>query len=359
MSRSKPRFQYQQIAQEVKDQILRGEFRVGDRLPSERLLGEQFKVQRNTVRQALAKLESDGHIATRGREGSFVLDPPPARLRGRILVNIGQGSGPNGTALFDGIVRGATAAGFSVGRFSTEPLSDSWMNRVPEQADLPADTAGVILWPHLPMDTERLMRLNEAVPVVLVDHRVTGLAIDCVRFDDVAGGRAVTEHVLARGRRKIAFLTDEVFADSVQARWQGYVLAHESAAVPLDHRLGLFYHFIDSPMLASTLRHLLAYPDTRPTAVVCANDLVAFSLLHLLNVEGLRVPRDVAVTGYGNAMPEYGSAISLTTVDQPFYKMGLEAARVLTERVRENSNDRLRTPLDICLPIELVIRGSA
>jgi len=359
MYRSRPKFQYQQIAQEIADQILRGEFSVGERLPSERLLSEQFNVQRNTVRQALDLLEENGHIVTRGRHGSYVLPPLSVQTGKTFLVNIRPGSGPNGTALLEGITCGAESAGFVVSRTNTDPLPDSLMHRIPDPDELPPDAAGVILWPHHPSDTEKLRRLSEALPVVLVDHRVTGTAIDCVRFDDVVGGKLVTEHLLSLGHQKIAFLTDEVFADSVQARWCGYVLAHEEAGVPCDSRLGLMYHFIDSKILVLTLKHLLANPETRPSAVVCSNDLVAFALLRVLSMEGLRVPKDVAVTGYGNTTPEYASAISLTTVHQPFYEMGLEASRVLTERIRQKNSDRLTAPLDISLPVRLVLRGSA
>jgi GntR family transcriptional regulator of arabinose operon len=359
MRSSRLRFQYQQIAQEIEARIVRAEYAVGGRLPSERQLSEEFGVQRNTVRQALDLLEQDGHISTKGRYGSFILPPLSSTEAGTFLVNINYGAGPNGTALYEGISCGAEAVGFSIGRTNTDPLPDSMMNRIPDPAELPPDTAGVILWPHHPADYEKLVRLNEAVPVVLVDHRVAGASIDCVRFDDVVGGRLVTRHLLERGHRRIAFLTDEVFVDSVQARWCGYVLAHEEAGVHCDSRLGLMYHFIDTKILLMTLTHLLDDPETRPTAIVCSNDLVAFLLLRLLSEEGLRVPKDIAVTGYGNATPEYASAISLTTVHQPFYKMGLEASRVLIERIRQRNSDRLTSPLDICLPVDLVVRGSA
>jgi len=359
MSRTKLRFQYQQIAQEIERQILQGELRAGERLPSERLLGEQFKVQRNTVRQAIALLENDGHISTRGRRGSFVIPPIPGRVGGTLVVNINPGSGPNGTALFEGISRGAESVGFRIERTNTDPLPNSLLNRVPDPANLPPDTAGVILWPHQPADMDKLRRLNEALPVVLVDHRVTGVEIDCVRFDDITGGKQVTKHLLDLGHRRIAFLTDEVFADSVQARWCGYVMAHEEAGVPCDYRLGMMYQCIDTRILDLTLKQLICDPETRPTAVVCSNDLVAFTLLGILSSEGLRVPRDIAVTGYGNTTPEYTNAISLTTVQQPFYQMGLEAARVLIERIRQTNADRLRAPLDVALPVSLVVRGSA
>lgn len=352
------RFQYQQIARELRNQILRGELRIGEKLLSERVLVRHYQVHRNTIRQALAALEGEGHISTEGRRGSFVLSPGRAAAGGAFLVNIVHGSGPNGTALYDGVASVVERIGVRIKRTSTEPLAGSSMNRVPDAANLAPDTLGVLLWPHHPSDPEQIKRLNDAVPVVLVDHRVIGLPMDCVRFDDVTGGRLVTEHLLNRGHRRIAFLTDEVFADSVQSRWHGYMLAHESAGIPCDSRLSLLYQEMDPGIVGMNMRRLLADSRTRPTAVVCSNDLVAFALLRFLNAEGLRVPDDMAVSGYGNAMPEYANAISLTTVDQPFFTVGVEAAKLLSHRVRQTTHDRLRAPTEICLPVNLVIRGS-
>jgi DNA-binding LacI/PurR family transcriptional regulator len=194
--------------------------------------------------------------------------------------------------------------------------------------------------------------------VVLVDQRIMGVSADSVRCDDVAGGKMLTEHLLELGHRRIAFLTDEVFAETVQSRWQGYALAHEEAGIICDPRLSLLYQFISAEIFEPTMRRLWENPDVRPTAIVCSNDVVAFLLLRYLHGEGIRVPEDVAVTGYGNSMPDYTAAVSLTTVDQPFSDVGREAARLLCERARQTPSEWLRSPQDVVLPVRLVVRGS-
>jgi GntR family transcriptional regulator of arabinose operon len=352
------KFHYQQVAEQIKQQIVSGQIRVGERLQSERQLGERFGVQRNTVRQALATLELDGHIAIQERRGAYVLPPSKRVGEGTLLINIAPGSGPNGTSLFNGVAEEAQKLGFKLEHTSTEPLPHSLMNRIPGPEDLPSDVVGVVLWPHHPTNLDRLQRLNEAVPLVLVDHRVIGTSIDCVRFDDFGGGKLVTRHLLDRGHTRIAFLSDEAMAESVHGRWQGYMAAQEEAGVSCDLRLSLLYHGLDAEVLALNMRHLMRDDRLKPTAVLCSNDLAAFSLLRFLNAEGLRVPEDVAVTGYGNSMPEYMAAISLTSVDQPFFEMGREATRLIGERTRQTTRERLRIPQDICLPVNLVARGS-
>ncbi len=351
-----PDFLYQQIATKIKDRILDGEFAPGGRLKSERDLAQEFGVQRNTMRQALALLQSEGRIA-KDRRGSYV-QPLGERAANVFLLNIHSGSAPNLIDLVGGFTRIAEPQGFQVRRRSNNPLPDSNVNVVPALDSLLDDIAGVLIWPHFPTDIAQIKRINERVPTVLVDQRILGITTDSVRFDDVEGGKVVTKHLLELGHRRIAFLTDEVFAETVQARWQGYVLAHEEAGIVCDPKLSLLYQFIDADIFEPTMRRLYNLPDTRPTAIVCSNDVVAFGLLRFLNAEGIRVPEDMAVTGYGNSMPEYTNAISLTTIDQRFFDAGQEAARILCKRIHQPTSVRMHSPLDIVLPVRLVVRGS-
>lgn len=358
MSQARPLFQYQEIARQLREQILRGDFHADGRLPSERLLVERFQVQRNTVRQALALLEREGQIVTEGKRGSFIRLSHSAPTHKTFLVSIHSSGSSNLTQLMDGFTEASSRAGYAIRRFDTHPRQGAALDRVPHPDRLPPDAAGVVLWPHNPTNSEMLNRLNEALPLVLVDRRVLGVSTDCVRFDDVTGGKVVTEHLLSQGHRRIIFLADEVFAETVEHRWHGYLLALETHGVPVDPRLSLFLHGIDAPYFALAMRYLLSLED-RPTAVVCSNDLVAFMLLRFLRDEGLRVPDDVAVTGYGNTVPDYTEAMALTSVDQPFHELGQAAANILVGRAGQAASERLRDPLDITIPVRLVVRGSS
>jgi len=359
MSRSERLFQYQEIAQVLKEQILRGDFKADGRLPSERVLGIRFNVQRNTVRQALATLETEGQISTQGKRGSFVRMPSAKVGHKAFHINIHSDSSPHLRYLVDGFMQVADHAGYTTRRINTDPPKGAMLDPVPQLERLAEDTAGVVLWPQNPTDSDALTRLNKAVPLVLVDRRVLGLSADCVRFDDLEGGRLITEHLVAQGHRRIGFLTDDVFAETVQRRWHGYVLALETAGIPIDASLSLFFHGLDAQIMALTIRHILGRGKTAPTAIVCSNDLVAFTLLRFLHDEGVRVPDDLAVTGYGNSIPDYTEAMSLTSVDQPFFELGQAAANILIDRVGQTASERLRSPHDIRIPVELVVRGSS
>ena len=346
------KFQYQQIAGILKSQIMRGEIRPGSRLASERLLSQQFQVQRNTVRQALTVLKEGGFIATGDRRGYFAAQAVEKR-GDTFLINARTSE-----SLFTGFRAGAAKAGFRVVSISTVPVGDSIVHPIPDPADLPEGTAGIFLWPSFPTDSKRIQKLYDAIPLVFMDRRVPGVPADCIHFDDLEGGRMITEHLLSLGHRKIVFLTDEVFADTVRLRWHGYVLALEGAGIAHEPRLSLLYQTVDSDVLASAIRMLMADTGERPTAIVCSNDLVAVTLLRVLHKEQIRVPEDLAVTGYGNAFPDYTAAMTLTTVDQNFSNAGFEAAKILSERTIQPLSERIRLSRDVALPVHIIARES-
>lgn len=357
MPRNERIFQYQEIAQELRRQILRGDFHPHERLPSERNLCEQFQVQRNTVRQALSILEAEGRIITHGKRGSFVCPVEPLEQGRDLVLYTPLGNTPMANQLLGAFSTSAEAAGFNVVRTDVQPLHGRGLSPLPDLSALPNSTAGIALWPQNPTDAEAINRIGAAVPLVLIDRRVPGVSCDCVRFDDVEGGRLVTEHLLQQGHRRIGFISDDPFAETVQFRWRGYALAHELAGVPIVPWFSLFFNGIDRSYFATGLRHILGL-DEAPTAFVCSNDLVAFVLLRFLQDEGLRVPSDVAVTGYGNIMPEYTEALALTSVNQPFDALGEAAANILIERYRKGLPKPGDT-LDFTIPVQLVPRSSS
>jgi len=351
-------YQYQEIARVIKAQILRGDFEKTGRLPSERLLVEQFAVQRNTVRQALALLEKDGQIVTEKKRGSFIKPSSVAEDGRAFLVDIHVGDSPTLSRLCAGFKRAAGLSGYTITLFDSNPPEGAALDPVPDATKLDRNIAGALVWPQTPTNAAALHCLNAAIPVVLVDRRVTGLSMDCVRFADFSGAQSLAEHLISLGHRKIGFISDELFVETVQHRWRGYASALEVHDIPIDPRLTLFFHGLDAPYFALAMRYILGLRRDAPTALMCSNDLVALYLLRFLHDEGIRVPDDMAVTGYGNAMPDYADAMSLTTVEQPFFELGHSAANILVERVGKPTADRMRSTYDIEIPVKVVVRGS-
>ncbi len=357
MARDDAPSRYQEIASDLRAGILRGDYGTKGRLPSERLLSEKFAVQRATVRQALGVLEQEGFLTVEPKRGAFLRQGAPAP--GDLLLLLPAGSSAHLTQLTEGVTQAARSVGLRVRRMESQHALGGTLDAVPDLADLPKNVAGMILWPQNPTDEAALARLNAALPLVLVDRRVEGIRADCVRFDDVTGGQKLTRHFLEQGHRRVAFLTDDILAETVRHRWQGYACAHEDMGVPLEPSSSLFFNGIHEPLFSLVLDHTLANP-TSPTAFVCSNDIVAFRLLRYLHSHGVRVPADVAVAGYGNTMPDYLQAMGLTTMDQSFTDLGARAAALLFDRLghRAGKGERRETR-DITIPVSLIVRRTS
>jgi LacI family transcriptional regulator len=100
---------------------------------------------------------------------------------------------------------------------------------------------------------------------------------------------------------------------------------------------------------------LLGMTD-RPTAVFCANDLLALGVLQALYAAGVRVPEEVALVGYDDIEFAAAAAVPLTSVRQPAYRLGRAAADLLIEETGDNAEAHEHQR--IVLQPELVVRGS-
>lgn len=192
--------------------------------------------------------------------------------------------------------------------------------------------------------------LAQGVPLVVMDRRAGAENVSTVTVDNVEGARLAVDHLLDLGHRRIAFIGGVPGAATAAGRLQGYRLALRSRGILLDPSLVAVGHFqYDGGYKA--MRALLAH---RPTAVFAANDLMALGAIKAAREAGMEVPQDVSVVGFDDIPMAEMAHPPLTTVRQPAYEMGREAARLLVEFVRGTGG----SPRDVVLPAELVIRRS-
>jgi LacI family transcriptional regulator len=167
-----------------------------------------------------------------------------------------------------------------------------------------------------------------------------------IRFDDVAIGRVVAEHMATLGRERPAVLT-AVHHPALESRTQGFLE-------------GLTAHGYDAAAIAvetaevsreggrSATARLLAR-DERPDLILAGNDVLAIGALHALSAAGVRVPEDVAVSGVDDIPIAQDVTPSLTTVSLPFVEAGRAA---LTLALDPAAMD------DVHLPATLMVRSS-
>ncbi len=171
---------------------------------------------------------------------------------------------------------------------------------------------------------------------------------------DRDGARRLTEHLLARGHRRIAFVAARVPWPMIEQRRLGYRDAITAAGVGIDPALERFEGTWGT-QLGPTLVDQLLRLDDPPTAIMCGNDLLALGVLQELRRRALRVPADVAVTGFNNF--DFAEFVDppLTTVRTPGYEMGRAAAQNLIDALEGSGPVESRLEF----PVELVLRDSA
>ena len=353
-------FRYEEIADELREQIGQGAFD-RQKLPSERILMTRYGVHRNTVRNALAVLEGEGRISRSSKRGSFI-NPAPLAMNACVTGTVLVISHWNDVStalenLLHGLTQSLSQSPLSLLYFDSRPRQGRSRYELPTNDYLIAnDVRGIVLWPQSPADVQALNRLRDFAPLILVDRQIPGFETNSVVFDDFAGSRAITKHLLELGHRRIGFLTDEVFAETVQQRWRGYAQALESHSIMVDPTCNGLFQGIYDPPYAAQMRLLLEGGGQPLTAVVCANDTVALDLMHLLRREGSRVPEEVAITGFGNLLPNSMEALQLTTVLQPFKEAGEAVGKILLAQVNEPNTAVFQ---HISIPVQLVLRASS
>jgi LacI family transcriptional regulator len=190
-------------------------------------------------------------------------------------------------------------------------------------------------------------------PYVLIDAGIEVADCDTISIANLEGARALVEHLVALGHRRIATITGPPGNIDARQRLEGYRQVLRARKGAWDPELEIPGDFSEPSGYAATER-LLAL-DPRPTAVFAANDYMAIGAMGALSDAGLRVPRDMAVTGFDDiAMARYLNP-PLTTVRVDAYGLGERAVERL---LRAQASRTRRKPHREVLSTTLVVRGS-
>jgi DNA-binding LacI/PurR family transcriptional regulator len=188
------------------------------------------------------------------------------------------------------------------------------------------------------------------VPLVVWGGQLPQQLYCSVGGDNVAGGLQATQHLLAQGRRRIAFVGDAQLPE-VALRKQGYQQALQQAGLVADPRLELAVPF--EIIAARAALDGLCGSGLAFDGLLACSDLLALQAVQAARALGRKVPQDVAVVGYDDMPVATYSDPPLTTVHQPVALAGAELVDALLALLRGESAPP-RT-----LPVHLVVRDSA
>ncbi len=276
-----------------------------------------------------------------------------AGIVGLLFPDLGQSGAAEETSplYVDQVIRGAeraaTAAGDAVLIAATQTESGR---------ELAFSVAGkvdglVVMARSLPDDD--IAAISRSVPVVVLANSRVGGGLDFIGADNVGGSRKITEHLLAaHGHTDLAFIAGPADSPDSDERFAGFCDALSEAGLPAPGAPAGMGEFTEAGGWKAV--HAMLADERRPRAIVCGNDEMAIGALAALRSARLRVPGDVAVTGFDDIVATQHVRPALSTVRQPMRELGEQSVRVLFDRIADPAAPRN----SVVLPTELVIRGS-
>jgi len=359
----KPR--HREVFETLLGEIASGRFQPGDRFPTEAELAKTFSASRSTIARAMRDLKGRGLLNRQRGGGTHI-----ARRDGKRI------------ALFTPFAQSAAGLGFIGGQIHAH-LSDLASQRADhlrlqlvgrtdgdrlEQMLAAArvlvdqGVAGVFYYPvELPQATAHYNQLvvdkllSGGVAVLCVDRDIVSFPerskLPLVTYDNRRGGYLVTDHLIKRGCKRIAFIGSPLVSSAASDRMRGYSDALEDNGSPrgksLVRRASLGE--IDAAFCQSLI------DEAKPDAIVCKMDHYAALVgRHLINM-GLRIGQDIMLAGFDDEPFAEMLPVPLTTVRFPADPF----AQVCYERLMSQmAQPAIPSPGQTLIDVELVVRGS-
>jgi DNA-binding LacI/PurR family transcriptional regulator len=366
------------IAQVLQGKVERQEYQPGEWLPTERELAAEFSADRATIRAAIAHLAQERLIVRQsgrrpwvntqaGQTGNPTAQSPDQTTLKMIAAVIPQPPNYPTLALIQrGILRVLQKDNPLYRLIVFDNQGDTWSQSVTlERHALEAiereGIAGAVLWQigrHETLDA--IQRLQEkGMPLVLLDRCPEELPCDFVGVDNYAAACEAVQYLIQLGHRRIGHLTGDEAVSTGRAREEGYLEALRSQGLTPSAEL-VFRLSKDRDDLYPDLRpavdHFLALSEP-PTALFAMKDLLAHAFITEVKARGMRVPEDISVIGFDDHDRHALQPPVLTTVHQPFERMGQRAAEILLRRLAQPSGSSLPNT-HLLLPTPLVIRST-
>ena len=203
-------------------------------------------------------------------------------------------------------------------------------------------------------DVSHLRELSEmGMPIVLFDRITDAIDTHKVVADNYEGAFKAVEHLILRGRKRIAVIASLPWLSITQERLAGYKAALEKHHIPVDESLIRYCDFgIDEA--DKTVELLLGL---KPDAFFIGSDRLALGCLAALKERKINIPRDIALLGFTNLSVAGLLDPPLTVVSQPAFEIGHTAADLLLDLIEKKQ--RALPFQTIKLPTQLIIRESS
>jgi LacI family transcriptional regulator len=196
------------------------------------------------------------------------------------------------------------------------------------------NVSGVLITPA-DIKSDRIGVLRErGICVTLLDRELKADNQCSVSVDDVHGGQIAIEYLASLGHSRIAWVSGPENIPQVADRGLGVSKAAKFANVEITK---IKVPLMNAAKGEDAAQQLLAL-ENLPTAVFCANDLLALGVMRGLLQHGIKIPEQVAILGYDDIEYAPSAAIPLSSISQPAYQIGVTAADLILDECESGDN---------------------
>ena len=206
----------------------------------------------------------------------------------------------------------------------------------------------IVLTGKLADDT--LIEMAAHIPVVVTGRRLSGPGLFSIDFDNSEGASLAVRHLHALGHRRVAFISGPLDHPDAAERLQGYKEEVRLKGMDIDEELVVVSDYQEAGGFRAM--NTLLSARVQFTAVIAANDQMAYGARLALHRSGLRVPEDVSLIGFDDLPHSAFTLPPLTSVRQSVYEIGASAAKAMFDLLNK------KNPPSRLVEAELVVRES-
>ncbi len=354
---------YKKIYEDLYYEIKSGKYSNGDILPKEEELCAKYNVSRITAKHALDLLKEKGLVKRKKRLGTVVdtNDFSSKQTKGFIAVVFTHFQNC-ANRIYHGLRELADKHNANLSFFDSE-------GSVKKEREilsflLAQNVLGLILMPIGPvtnMDIVSQFKIQK-IPLAFMDFAISGIRAPLITSDNFRGAYTLTQYLIQQGHRNIAYFPyTEAFLSTEEKRFKGYIeaLIDNGIAPAPDFFLSFKNTQTSSTNVFSAdfkdaenaVEQLIKLP-VRPTAVVCVNDIHAYTLSEAAEKAGLIIPDDLSVTGFDNLAASINE--NITTIGQNFGEIARNALLAVLRQLESGTADNYT----VKIPTVLIERNS-
>lgn len=327
----KPKYQF--IIDDIKSNILSGVYNVGEQIPTESALQEQYQVSRQTVRKAILELSNEGFLRSEKGSGTYVSNQYRSKSNGNSNNKIiGVITTYISDYIFPSIIRGIE------GRLNEDNYSlllASTNNDVAQEKKalemmLSYGVDGLIVEPtksnlYNPNIAYYLTFKEQDVPFIMINAYYEELEVPFFCLDDVQSSYLATKELISKGHKKIGIISK---MDDLQGKYRmkGYIKALGEAKLRFQPEQVLSFDTESKQNLSVNIKNFLLENRDVLTAIVCYNDEVGLEVVNVCRQLDISIPNELSIIGQDNSYIAKNANIKLTTLTHPQEQMGRDAA---------------------------------